>query len=81
MFMAKEGDYWGGSRDYNLPSVPCLVSICPCNRRGKCEMPSKINIGGDGRCKTGIEFMEEAKNNKVSNKTIKNKIVKKSHNG
>ena len=62
MLMPREGggSIWG-SRDYCLPCVPCAVYVCPCNKNGKCELPSKISIRGDGRCQTGVDFMEEEK--------------------
>lgn len=45
------------SRDYDLPIVPCLVSACPANKASFCGMASLIDIGGDGKCKTGVRFM------------------------
>lgn len=53
------------SRDYCLPTIPCAVFICPCNKNGKCELPSKISIRGDGRCQTGVDFMEDEKNKQL----------------
>lgn len=45
------------SRDYDLPIVPCLVSTCAANKASFCGMASLIDIGGDGRCKTGARFI------------------------
>jgi len=38
------------SRDNCLPTIPCQVIACPCNRDRKCEMPSAIKIGPAGKC-------------------------------
>jgi hypothetical protein len=47
-----------GSRDYYLPTIPCAVIACPANRNGSCTMASAIEIRADGKCKTGVDFME-----------------------
>lgn len=60
---------YGGSRDYCLPTIPCLVIICAANKNGKCEIPSLIKINSDGRCQTGIDFKE------LKNKQPKEKMV------
>lgn len=49
---------WGGSRDYCLPTIPCKVLVCAANKNEKCEIPSLINIRGDGKCQTGVDFSE-----------------------
>jgi len=52
-------DYgYGGSRDYCLPTILCLVLVCAANKNEKCEMSSLIKINGDGKCQTGVDFIE-----------------------
>jgi hypothetical protein len=77
MIMPKSYDDWGygGSRDYCLPSIPCAVSLCPCNKNGKCELPSLIVIRADGRCQTGVDFMSDEKQKQL--KIVKPKTRKK----
>lgn len=55
------GGGYGGSRDYMLPTIPCDVKVCPCNKKGKCEMPSAIKINASGACKMGITAIEMEK--------------------
>jgi hypothetical protein len=57
---------WGGSRDYCLPTIPCSVLCCACNKNGKCEVPSLIKINADGKCQTGMDFVELDKTIKKS---------------
>lgn len=53
------GNHTGwASRDY-APFIPCKVSICPCNKNDKCELPGNISINADGRCQSGIDFMTD----------------------
>lgn len=52
------------SRDYCLPTIPCLVSVYPCNKNDKCELPSKIQIRADEKCQTGLDFIEESEKRK-----------------
>lgn len=49
------GDYY--SRDYELPTIPCGVRCCACNKDGKCEMPSAIKINAGGVCETGLKYL------------------------
>lgn len=53
----KHGGATFTSRDYDLPIVPCLVTACAANKASFCGMASLIDIGGDGKCKTGARFM------------------------
>lgn len=55
------GGGYGGSRDYMLPTIPCGVTVCPCNKNGKCEMPSAIKINAAGQCKMGVTAIEMEK--------------------
>ena len=50
-FMAKDGGYpW--SRDFALPEIPCDAKKCVANNgRGKCVMPSCIEMDNKGKCK------------------------------
>ena len=47
------------SRDYNLPTIPCKVNVCPANASGKCEMPSAISINAEGMCELGKKAREK----------------------
>lgn len=55
------GGGYGGSRDFVLPTIPCAVTVCPCNKREKCEMPSAIKINAAGQCKMGVTAIEMEK--------------------
>ena len=53
----RPGNDWDwSSRDF-FPFIPCAVSVCPCNERNKCALPSKIDINSAGQCKTGLDFI------------------------
>lgn len=49
------GDYHSNqSRDYALSNtVKCECTGCHVNKNGYCEVPSLINIGPGGECRTG----------------------------
>ena len=58
------GDRWDNpfvSRDYAEFNPPCDVQYCPCNKKGKCELPSQIKINADGRCSKSIDFKPKGK--------------------
>ena len=44
------------SRDAYADDVKCSVSYCPCNRVGRCALPSQIEIRADGVCQKAIDF-------------------------
>ena len=46
------------SRDWGLPSFSCKRTKCICNFGGKCNVPSRCEIGEDGKC-TGYETRGE----------------------
>lgn len=54
------GDYHSNqSRDYALSNtVKCECTQCHVNKNGYCEVPSLINIGPGGECKTGKVCIE-----------------------
>ncbi len=56
----KHGGASWTSRDYDLPIVPCHMTTCAVNRASFCGMASAIDIGADGRCKTGMRFAASA---------------------
>jgi hypothetical protein len=39
------------SRDFGMGSIPCELTACICNKKGKCEVPSKVHINNQGKCK------------------------------
>ena len=59
------GGGFPGSRDYCLPTIPCAVRECPCNKLGKCEVPSAIKIGSDGRCEMGVKARKALRKGKT----------------
>ncbi len=71
-FIMEHGRWPGGgypvSRDWGMASVPCQVRACPCNSLGKCELPASIKINAEGKCQTGVDFMEKAKGKEVIRK-------------
>lgn len=48
------------SRDYGIPNYPCKATSCLFNMMATCVIPSKCEIGEDGRCK-GYELRPEKK--------------------
>lgn len=48
------------SRDWAPHDVRCQVAYCPCNRHGRCTLPSQIDIGPDGKCRKADEFKTHA---------------------
>lgn len=67
-----EDSYYGGgghsgSRDFYGVNLPCKVSGCPCNSRGKCEMPSKVQINANGQCEFGAKILAGEESMKKGN--------------
>lgn len=58
--MTHGSDYYcNQSRDYALSStVRCECTGCHVNKNGYCEVPSLINIGPGGQCRTGKACLE-----------------------
>jgi len=48
------------SRDYGLPNYPCQATTCLFNKFSTCIIPSRCEIGEDGRCK-GYVLRQEKK--------------------
>lgn len=44
------GHNWPASRDWDRDDFDCKATNCICNRDGKCVIPSRAEIGEDGRC-------------------------------
>ena len=57
-FMADPGRH-SGSRDFMLDQSVCTAVKCICNSGGYCFVPSRIEIGEDGRC-TGFKLRQKS---------------------
>ena len=58
-FMARPNSFYHPmSRDFGMGSIPCDLKSCICNKNGKCEVPSRVHISVQGKCK-GFQVAEK----------------------
>lgn len=58
--MPRPNDGFGGSSDWFQPVVSCTCEACHCNDgKGRCAVPSKIQIGPDGCCRTSKHAVDK----------------------
>ena len=49
------------SRDFAMENIDCDVTSCICNKNRKCEVPSRISINKQGKCKGLLTDQKEKK--------------------